>query len=122
MARFFVSDGELLLKLNPVEQLAALRRSVRAPFAAVKSVRVDQRPWSGVLLEARMGFAAAGAPGNRLITAGPRAKTADGADLVAFVYLNRPSVVVDVDDGGRRMLIVASARHPERVARAVRGR
>ncbi len=120
MARLVIADGDFLLKLNPLEQVAALRRSVRVPLGAVKSVRVDRNPWRGVLTGVDLGFAASGAPGKRLITAGPRARTADGADVIAFVYMNRPSVVVDLDDRGRRMLLIASMSQPERVARAIR--
>lgn len=120
MARWLITEHGLQLKLNPLEQIAGLRRSVRVRREAIHTVRVDRSPWDGVLLDADVGFAAGGAPGKRLITAGPRARIMAGAQVVAFVYLNRAAVVVEVTKSDKLLLLVASTPDPEACATVIR--
>ncbi len=121
VARLVLADSRLILRLNALEKVAALRRSVAVPIAAVESVDVVYRPWREFLpREVAMGFAASTAPGRSVVTAGPRARTTDGGEAVVFVYFDRPAVVVRTRAGTQPRLMVVSTRSADDDAQRVR--
>lgn len=121
MARLQLHADLLLVRLNPVEKLAALSRNPRVPVAAVRDVYVVDRPLTSfVPKRVTMGFAAWTAPASRIATVGPKASTALGKAMLV-VYLNRRSVVVEIQPGPHEWaLIVISARHADRQAASIR--
>jgi hypothetical protein len=111
MARFVIGEHDLVLRLTALEWLAATRRSPSVPLSAVRDVDVVEKPWDHFLVaEVRMGFAAGGAPGRTIVTAGPRARTNDGGEAVVFVYMNRTAIAVRTDPAfqGPRLLVASS--------------
>ncbi|MGB6057166.1 MAG: hypothetical protein WBF71_02805 [Microthrixaceae bacterium] len=119
MTHLLVQHGELIVRLNLVEQLMALRRGVRVSLDSIKKVSVLSKPISsfpGPMIDVHMGLAASSAPLAHLATIGPRATYRDGAALVV-VWKDRPSVAIELHPtAGRWRLIVASVREPQAVA------
>lgn len=120
MVRVQVNDDTVDVTLNPLEAAMALRRRVSIPLADVLSSSVVSRPWNRIIpTRVSMGFAGAGAPGARLVTVGPRARSGAGKALVV-VYLNRPSLVIDIDPARTGWsLIIISSKEPERIRDAL---
>lgn len=122
MARLSLEGGFLKVRLNILEKLAACQGNVEVPVQSIENVRVVRKPYTnGELDDVQMGFAARGAPGRGIATIGPRAKTSDGKRVLVVVYLNRPSVVVELAAAaipwGR---LIISTRDAEQVAKEIR--
>lgn len=122
VARMRVSQGELVVKLNPVEQFFALRRSVHVPLSWVRDVSVLDRPLDSALVrEVKMGFAARTAPARGLICCGPRATWREGQALLV-VYGNSRSVVVELGESSPKWrLLLVSVSDPETVTDQITG-
>jgi len=116
MARLRSAQGEVVVRLNPLEQFFALRRSVRVPLSLVRSVSALDDPLSSALIrEVKMGFTARTAPGQKLICCGPRA-TWRGGQALLVVYGNGRSVVVELDESSPKWrLLVVSVSNPDAV-------
>lgn len=111
VARLRVAGDELVVDLNLIEKLAALRGDVRVPLASVRHVWTTDRPWDSLIPKrVKMGFASSGAPGRTFVTVGPRATTENGKAMVV-VYRNSRSVVVEVEPGATpwALLVVSSS-------------
>jgi hypothetical protein len=121
MARLQLHGDLLVVRLNPIEKLAALSRNPRIPVAEVRDAYVvDQPLTSFVPNRVTMGFAARTAPASRIATVGPRAATALGKAMLV-IYLNRRSVVVETQPGPHKWaLIVVSASDADKVAASIR--
>lgn len=123
MARLLIRHHQLVVKLNFLEKVMALRGNVRVPLAKVETVSVLPHPVTSIrapMIDVSMGFAASSAPLARVATIGPRARYLDGHALV-IVWGNRPSVVVEMNPGaGRWRLLVVSVPEPDAVAQRVR--
>lgn len=123
VARVLIRHHQLVLKLNCVEKVMALRRNVRVPLGSVESVSVLSRPVSSgrsPMIDVSMGFAASSAPLAGVATIGPRARYLDGQALV-IVWGNRPAVVVELNpEAGRWRLLVVSVSEPDAVAGRIR--
>lgn len=111
------TQDEIVVKLNPVEQFLAMRRSVHIPMSLVHAVSVTDHPLdSGWVREVKMGFAARTAPGRGLICCGPRA-TWRGGQALLVVYGNRRSVVIElVESSPKWRLLLVSASDSDAVA------
>ena len=102
VAHFMVEGNELVVRLSMLEKLGALRGDVRLPIAAVRAVRVSERPWSelrGVRLPGT------GIPGAVSLC------TRRGSGFVDFaaVYRGRRAVVVEAEGGHFDRLVVSCA-------------
>src|SRR5262249_53508973 len=96
VAHVLASQGEIIVKLNPVEQFFAWRRSVHVPVSLVRAVSATDHPLNSPLVrEVKMGFAARTAPGRGLICCGPRA-TWRGGQALLVVYGNSRSIVIEL--------------------------
>jgi hypothetical protein len=110
VARLRIADGNLVVRLNPIEVVMALRTNVTVPLSAVRSVAVENHPLtSGSVLNVRLGFAASGAPLSLIATVGPRANYRDGRAFVV-VWRNARSVVVELATNQTpwRLLVVST--------------
>jgi hypothetical protein len=92
---------ELVLRLNDVEKLAALRGDVRVPFAAVRSVRVSERPFREL-----HGLRAPGTGFPGVIAVGTW-RYRGGKDFAAL-YRGGPAVVVELAGAGFSRLLVSA--------------
>lgn len=122
MARLVLDGHDLTVVLNPVESLMAVRHKVTVPLGEVQSVAVQRKPLSegSFMADARMGFAAAGAPLQRLATVGPRTRYKDGRAFIV-VWRNGESVVIELGANrtGWRLLVVSTS-DAHREARLIR--
>jgi hypothetical protein len=114
VAKLVVRGDRVVVRLNPLEKVAAFRRNVTVPLRAITSVTVVDRPWDHLIPErVTTGFAASTAPGATVATIGPRASSGDGKALLV-VYRNRRSVVIEIDTtSSRHSLVVVSVRDPD---------
>jgi hypothetical protein len=105
MASVTIEDGELVVRLSPLEKLGAFHGDVRVPLSAVQSITVEADPW-GVLRGVRA--PGTGVPG--LVAYGVR-RFPGGKDFAA-VRGRRPAVRVDLGAGApfaRLLVSVADA-------------
>ena len=119
MARLVIESESLILHLNPIEKLATFKRNIVVSVRTISDVTVYDDPWGSVLLDLRLGFAAGGAPLQRVATA-LSCRTRDGERAMVVVYLNRPSVVVRLARGSPWRLLVFSTTSPEKEAIRIR--
>jgi hypothetical protein len=119
MARLRIEGSDLVVRLNPLERLGALRWRVSVPLDSISSVGVERKPLSSewFMRDVKLGFAARTAPG-QLAVALSAAKYARGGEIFVAVYLNRPSVIVDTH-GGRWRRLVVSERDPADTVKAI---
>jgi hypothetical protein len=100
MATLALSDGDLVVRLSPLEKLGAFRfDEVRAPVSSISDARPVDDPWSELRGIRSPGT---GLPG--VIALGTR-RGSFGKDFAA-VYGKRPGVVIELDgaDWGRIVL------------------
>jgi hypothetical protein len=121
VARLAVVGDQLVVRLNPIEQLAAWRWRPREALSQVESVEVlASTPPTGVSRLVRMGFAAETAPMRGLATVGPRAWTRpDNRDACVVLYRSGPGVLVRFRESARWGLFLISSRNPVQVAERV---
>ncbi len=113
MPRLMVEGSDLVVRLNPLEKIAALRGNVRVPLAAVRAVDLDPHPWADLR---GMRAPGTGVPG--VISYGRR-RFAGGKDFAA-VLGGRPVVRVDLDDSAPFARLIISARNAQASVAAVR--
>ncbi|MDN5794831.1 MAG: hypothetical protein L0H79_03655 [Intrasporangium sp.] len=90
MAALTIEDGEIVVRLGPLERVGALHGDVRVPISAVRSASVCRQPW----MELRgMRAPGTGLPG--VIMLGTT-RGSFGKDFCA-VYGRRPAVLVELD-------------------------
>jgi hypothetical protein len=120
VAKVRTSQDEIVVKLNPVEQFFAVRRSVHVPLSLVRAVSVTDHPLDSALVrEVKMGFAARTAPGRGLICCGPRA-TWRGGQALLVVYGNSRSVVIQLAESSPKWrLLLVSVSDPDAVAETI---
>lgn len=121
VATIGIDDGDLTVRLHPLEMALALRLRVRIPLTAIRSVTVHDNPMaSPAVEELKRGLAAGGARGVSLAVIGPRAKYRDGRALV-IVWRNSRSVVVELGANSTpwRLLVLSQKHVDEVVARIV---
>jgi hypothetical protein len=92
---------ELVVLLNDIEKMGALRANVRVPWSTVRSVRVAEQPFREI-----RGLRAPGTGFPRVIALGTW-RYSGGKDFVA-VYRGEPAVVVELDGADFRRLVVSS--------------
>ncbi len=113
MAEVVVEAADLVVRLSPLEKLAAFRGNVRVPLAAVKSVEVDPLPWGALR---GMRAPGTGIPG--VIAYGVR-RFAGGKDFAAL-RSRRPALRVDLDNSSPFGRLVVSVPDPEATAARLR--
>jgi hypothetical protein len=101
MATLRREGDEVVVLLNDIEKMGALRSHVRVPASAVRSVRVSERPFGEI-----RGVRAPGTGFPRVIALGTW-RYSGGKDFVA-VYRGEPAVVVELDGAAFARLIVSS--------------
>ena len=79
MASVEVRQGDLVVTLTALERLAALRRGIRVPLSAVRTVSADPSPWCSVRGTRTIGT---GIPG--VLAYGVRRMTGDRPDFTAL--------------------------------------
>ena len=114
MAAIEIDGRDLVVRMSRWERFAALRREVRVPREAVRSVRVAPQPWDEL-----RGVRAPGMGIPRVIMLGTT--RGRGGNQFAAVYGNRPAVVVDLEGTGLSRLIVSMADAAAVAARLGRG-
>jgi hypothetical protein len=110
LARLDVDRGDLVVRLNALEKLVALRGDVRVPRSSVSQMRLSESPW----VELR-GIRAAGTGLARLIALGSR--RAPGVHDFAAVYRGRAAVVIELRGASFDRLVVSSRRPDVDLAR-----
>lgn len=115
MAALEVHRDELVVRLTGPEQLAAMRREVRVPLGAVRSICVDPDPWSAL-----RGIRAPGTGIPGVIAYGVRRLTGTAPD---FAALHGRGLAVRVDLApeapfSRLVITVADARSTVEAVRA----
>ncbi len=115
MAAIVVERGELIVRLAPLEQLAALRHELRVPVSAVQTVCVDPDPW-GALRGVRA--PGTGIPG--VVAYGVRRMTGQRPDFAALSG-RRPAVRVELGEDAHFGRLVVSVADPEATVAALRG-
>ena len=112
MADLRLEDADLLVRLNPIEKLGAMRGDLRVPLSAVIAVRVSEHPWSELrgLRSPGTGF-----PG--LISLCTR--RGDGIHDFAAVYGLQRAVVIDTYGADFDRLVI-SRRDAEEKARMIK--
>jgi hypothetical protein len=123
-ARFLVNADELVLDLNLLEKIAALRGDIRVPLSRIVGVAVLKRPLDSqwYRTDVSLGFAARGAPAAKISTIiGARLRSGGKAFLA--VHRNGTAVIVDLTPTGtdpwRRL--VASVPQPATVVEQIEG-
>lgn len=113
MARFDLDGADLVVRLSALERLGAMRGDVRIPLAAIRNVRVSDRPWSEL-----RGIRAPGTGIPGVISLCTRR----GRGVVDFaaVYRGRQAVVVDAENTAFNRLVVSCSDAPN-VAERIRG-
>ena len=111
MADAVIEGYELVLRLSWLERVGALHGDVRVPLTAVRRVRVAPHPWQEL-----RGIRAPGTGFPGLICLGTQ-RGGFGKDFTA-VYLDRPAVVIDLDQVEFERLIV-SVHNPQATAARV---
>jgi hypothetical protein len=101
MATIRREGDEVVVLLNDVEKMGALRANVRVPASAVRSVRLSDQPFREI-----RGLRAPGTGFPRVIALGTW-RYSGGKDFVA-VYRGEPAVVVELEGAAFRRLIVSS--------------
>ena len=119
MARLIAESERLILHLNPIEKIFTFKRNIVVSLRSISDVSVYDDPWSSALLDLRLGFAAGGAPLQRVATA-LSCRTRDGERAMVVVYLNRASVAVRLAGGSPWQLLVVSTPSPEKEASRIR--
>jgi hypothetical protein len=114
MATLAVEGSDLVVRLVRLERLAAMRRCVRVPVAAIRSVEVTPDPY-GTLRGVRA--PGTGVPG--LIAYGVRRMTGGRPDFAA-VAGRRPVIVIALGEGSPFERLIVSAHDPAAVASEVR--
>lgn len=119
MAAFEVRENDLVVSLTPIERVAALRREVRVPVAAVERVCVDPDPWGAV-----RGFRIAGTGIPGVVAYGKRLVSGDRPDFAA-IHGREPAVRIELAPWapyGRLLVTVPDpAASAEAIKAAVRG-
>ena len=113
MARLLVEGTDLVVRLSPLERLAALRDDVRVPLSSVRSVDVEPNPWSAL-----RGIRAPGTGIPGVISYGVR-RFRGGTDFAA-VRARRPAVRVELDPPAPFGRLVVSVPDADAAVRAIR--
>jgi hypothetical protein len=121
MVELVMKDDRLVVRLNPIEKLAAFRRNVSVPFDAITNVSIVEKPWDEFIPDrVKLGFQASTSPGRKVAAVGPRASSGNGKALLV-VYTNGRSVVVDIDATKcRYSLVIVSVRDADADASLIR--
>ncbi|MGH2876633.1 MAG: hypothetical protein ACRDNJ_04465 [Solirubrobacteraceae bacterium] len=114
MAALEVQRDEMVVSLSPLERLAALRREVRVPLAALSSVEVDSAPWCAVR---GIRVAGTGIPG--VAVYGVRRMTGSAPDFAAM-HGRGPAIRVELAPGASFARLLVTVADPEATAAALR--
>ncbi|HEY0417110.1 MAG TPA: hypothetical protein VGC78_12050 [Gaiellaceae bacterium] len=109
MATLRREGDEIVVKLNDLEKAGALRGDVRVPTSCVRAVRVSQTPFRELRGVRAPGT---GVPG---VVALGTWRGGGGKDFAA-IYRGGPAVVVELEAGEYRRLIVSAHDAAEVVA------
>lgn len=102
-----VLDGEhLVVKLSPLEKLAAFRGDVKVPLHAVSAVKLDAHPWLSL-----RGIRAPGTGLPGVIAYGVR-RYPGGKDFAALLH-KRKAITIDLSDQSPFARLVVSAKNAE---------
>jgi hypothetical protein len=114
MAMLEVQRDELVVRLSPLEQLAALRHEVRVPLASLEAVAAVQDPW--ICLRG-MRAPGTGIPG--VVAYGVRRMTGHAPDFAA-VHGRGPAVRVELAPWAPFARLLITVPDPESAAAAIR--
>jgi hypothetical protein len=109
-----VHRDELVVTLSSWERVAAMRREVRVPLGAVRSICADPDPWSAL-----RGIRAPGTGIPGVIAYGVRRLTGAGPDFAA-VHGRGPAVRVDLGPGAPFSRLLVTVADPRSTVEAVR--
>ena len=111
MATIAVDGSDLVVRLNALEKIGALRGDVRVPLASVRALRVSNTPWSEL-----RGIRASGTGVPGVISLCTR-RGAWRPDFAA-VYGRRPVLVIEMTGVSFDRLVVSCADAAGAAARA----
>ena len=114
MAALVIEGDELVVQLSRWERLAALRRDVRLPLAAVRSAAVEGEPW-----RALRGIRSPGTGWPGRIAYGTWRLTGDRKDCAAMLK-GRPVVRVEADPPSPFSRLLVSVPDAEATSAEVR--
>jgi hypothetical protein len=114
VATVIVQRDDLVVALNPLEKLAALRGDVRVPLSAVRAVLVEPYPW---LAMRGIGAPGTGLPG--VIAYGVRRMTRDRNDFAALIA-GRSAIRVELDAPASFARLLVSVDDAASVAASIR--
>jgi hypothetical protein len=108
-----VEGDDLVIRLSPLEKLAALHGNVRVPLSAVRAVAVEPDP-----RRARRGFRLPGTGIPGVLSYGTWRSRGNRRDFVAVVD-RRPALRVDLGDDAPFQRLLVSVTDPEATAAQV---
>jgi hypothetical protein len=114
MAELAICGDELVVRLSPLERVAAFHGDVCVPLAAVRAVCAEPDPWAALR---GMRAPGTGLPG--VIAYGVRRMTGARPDFVA-VLGRRPAIRVELAPGSRYGRLVVTVGDPVATLEAVR--
>ncbi len=114
MAELAIQGDELVVRLSPLERVAALHRDIRVPLTAVQSVCAEPDPWAALR---GMRAPGTGLPG--MIAYGVRRMTGARPDFAA-VWGRRPAIRIELVPGSQYGRLVVTVADPDATLVAVR--
>ncbi|MGH2856613.1 MAG: hypothetical protein ACRDMJ_03925 [Solirubrobacteraceae bacterium] len=114
MAVLEVHRDELVVSLSPLERLAAVRRQVRVPLAALSSVEIDPAPWCAIR---GVRIAGTGIPG--VAAYGVRRMTGAAPDFAAL-HGRGPAVRIELAPGAQFARLLVTVPDPQATVAAIR--
>jgi hypothetical protein len=114
MAELAIHEDELVVRLSPLERVAALHRDIRVPLAAVQAVCAEPDPWAALR---GMRAPGTGLPG--VMAFGVRRMTGARPDFAA-VWGRRPAIRIELVPGSQFGRLVITVTDPDATMIAVR--
>jgi hypothetical protein len=114
VATLQVQRDQLVVRLSPVEQLAAFRREVRVPLSSLQAVAADPDPWSAL-----RGIRAPGTGIPGVVAYGVRRMTGSAPDFAA-VHGRGPAVRVELGPEAPFSRLVVTVPDAESAVAAIR--
>jgi hypothetical protein len=114
VATIEMERGDLVVRLTPLEQLAAMRHEVRLPWSSIESISVDDDPWCAL-----RGIRAPGASIPGVAAYGVRRLTGHRPDFAAL-HGRGPAVRVELGPESHFARLVISVDDPQATVAALR--
>jgi hypothetical protein len=114
MAQLAIRGDELVVRLSPLERVAALHGDICVPLGAVRAICAEPEPWAALR---GMRAPGTGLPG--MIAYGVRRLTGARPDFAA-VWGRRPAIRIELAPGSQYGRLVVTVADPVATLEAVR--